>query len=52
MLVLRCDPELKAFDDKPLRGWLKASDVDAIREHFFFVDDAPSAPNATVCRCT
>ena len=45
VLPLQFDPALEAFDDGPLREFLKAREASAVREHFFvrnhasYVDD-------------
>ena len=41
VLTLRFDPVLEAFDDGPLREFLKAREASAIREHFFVRNDVP-----------
>ena len=41
MLTLRFDPRLEAFDDQPLREFLAAREVLAVREHFFVCHHVP-----------
>ena len=41
VLTLRFDPALEAFDDGPLREFLKAREAIAVREHFFVRKHVP-----------
>ena len=41
VVTLRIDPLIKAFDDSPLREFLKAKEVFAICEHFFVRNEVP-----------
>ena len=41
VLTVRFDPALEAFDDGPLREFLKAREAIAVREHFFVRNHVP-----------
>ena len=41
VLTLRFDPALEAFDDGPLREFLKAREAIVVREHFFVRNHVP-----------
>ena len=41
VVTLRFDPLIEAFDDSPLREFLKAKEVFAIRDHFFVRNELP-----------
>ena len=40
VLALSFDPALETFDDRSLREFLTARNIDAILRHFFVADDA------------
>lgn len=41
VITLKFSSMLNAFDDEPLREFIKDKEVFSIREHFFIKDDAP-----------
>ena len=41
VVMLRIDPLIEALDDSPLRDFLKAKEVFAIREHLFVRNEVP-----------
>ena len=41
VVTLRFDPLIEAFDDSPLREFLKAKEVFAIRDHFLVRNEVP-----------
>ena len=49
VLTLRFDPVLEAFDDGPLREFLKAREASAIRGHFFVRNEVPYLAVLVTC---
>ncbi len=49
VLTVRFDPALEAFDDGPLREFLKAREAIAVREHFFVRNHVPYLAILVTC---